>query len=137
MCQPIKLQIHLWTNRKSLSSVEYASTYCGSGEYSSRCTLHLSYTTDCRMLLTFVLRSNLSSCLVSELCAANVCALVFTEICRKPRYRKVWGQSYCDVGSSRYMWWRGSAVRGKTVSDMPQWKTNFFTFLNSRNMYIV
>jgi hypothetical protein len=60
MCQPIKLQIHLWTNRKRLSSVEYASTYCGSGEYPSWCTLHLSYATDWRILLTFVLRSNLS-----------------------------------------------------------------------------
>jgi hypothetical protein len=65
MCQPIKVQIHLWTNRKRLSSVEYASTCCGSGEYTSRCTLHLSYPTDCRMLLTFVLRSKLRavSCL--------------------------------------------------------------------------
>jgi hypothetical protein len=61
MCQPIKLQIHLWTNRKRLSSVEYASACCGSGAYTSRCTLHLSYMTDCRMLLTFVLRSKLWS----------------------------------------------------------------------------
>jgi hypothetical protein len=57
--RPIKLQIHLWTNRKRLSPVEYSCACCGSGAYTSRCTLHLSYATDCRMLLTFVLRSKL------------------------------------------------------------------------------
>jgi RNase P subunit RPR2 len=57
--RPIKLQIHLWTNRKRLSPVEYSCACCGSGAYTSRCMLHLSYATDCRMLLTFVLRSKL------------------------------------------------------------------------------
>jgi hypothetical protein len=59
MCQPIKLQIHLWTNRKRLSSVEYSSACWGSGAYTSQCTLHLSSMTDCRRLLTFFLRSKL------------------------------------------------------------------------------
>jgi hypothetical protein len=36
---PIKLQIHLWTNRKMLSSVEYSSACCRPGAYNSRCML--------------------------------------------------------------------------------------------------
>jgi hypothetical protein len=62
--RPIKLQIHLWTNRKSLSSVEYhtlahAAAKAHTLAYVRVRLLPLPYATDCRMLLTLLLRSKL------------------------------------------------------------------------------